>query len=139
MSLGFPALGCADSRARVTPAIRSIDSRSGAGPTLQLRPMTSAPVASRAGANSSGGVPSRLLPSSSVVICATTGSADTLRTAATAALISLRSRKVSTMNRSTPASASACACSRKYSWASSTPTLPQGSIRIPSGPTAPAT
>ena len=75
MSRGRPAFGCADSRAGVSPAMRSSVSSMCAGPMLQLMPMTSAPAACRAGANCSGGVPSRLLPSSSVVICATIGSA----------------------------------------------------------------
>ena len=57
---------------RPPTAARSVSSI-GAGPTLQFTPTTSAPRAARAGANCSGGVPSRLLPSSSVVICATIG------------------------------------------------------------------
>ena len=43
------------------------------------------------------------------------------------------------MNRSTPPSSSASACSLKNCSASSTPVLPQGSTRMPSGPIAPAT
>ena len=58
--------------------------------------------------NCSAGMPSRLLPSSPVVSCATTGRSLTLRTARIAAPISLTSRNVSSMNRSTPPSASAC-------------------------------
>ena len=46
---------------------------------------------------------------------------------------------VSRMNRSTPASRSAVACSRKNSRASSSPVGPYGSMRMPSGPMAPAT
>ena len=72
-------------------------------------------AASSAGTNVSGAAPSRLLPSSSVVICATIGRSHRLRTARIAAPISLTSRKVSRTNRSTPPSSSACACSRKYS------------------------
>ncbi len=139
MSRGRPALGCAARRMCVIDAMRSIVSSIGAGPTLQFTPMTSGPCCSRAGANCSGGVPSRLLPSSSVVICATIGRPQMLRTAAIAALTSLRSRNVSRMNRSTPPSSSACACSRKYASASSLPVLPHGSMRMPSGPIAPAT
>ena len=66
--------------------------------------MTVAPRRSSSGANRSGGVPSSVLPSSSVVICATIGRSDTLRTASIAAPISFRSRNVSRMNRSTPPS-----------------------------------
>ena len=136
-SRGWPAFGCAESFRVVTAAMRSIVSSIGAGPTAQLTPMTVAPRRSSSGVNRSGGVPSSVLPSSSVVICATIGRSETLRTASIAAPISLRSRNVSRMNRSTPPSASACACSRKYSRASSTPVLPHGSIRMPSGPIAP--
>ena len=46
MSRGLPAFGCADSRALVTAASRSIVSSIGAGPTLQLTPTTSAPRSS---------------------------------------------------------------------------------------------
>jgi hypothetical protein len=139
MSRGLPAFGCADRRARVVCASRSIVSSIGAGPMLQFTPTTSAPRRSSSGANCSGGAPSRLLPSSSMVICATMGSAQTLRTAAMAAPISFRSRNVSSTNRSTPPSASASTCSRNHASASSTPVLPQGSMRMPSGPIAPAT
>ena len=65
--------------------MRSIVSSIGAGPTAQLTPMTVAPRRSSSGANRSGGVPSSVLPSSSVVICATIGRSDTLRTASIAA------------------------------------------------------
>ena len=102
MSRGRPALGCADRRAGVTAAMRSIVSSMCAGPMLQFTPTTSAPRRSSSGANCSGGVPSRLLPSSSIVICATMGKVEILRTAAMAAPISFRSRNVSRMNRSTP-------------------------------------
>ena len=138
-SRGLPAFGCADSFNVVTASIRSIVSSIGAGPTAQLTPTTVAPRRWSSGAKRSGGVPSNVLPSSSVVICATIGRSDTLRTASIAALISFRSRNVSRMKSSTPPSASAAACSRKYSRASSTPVLPHGSMRMPSGPTAPAT
>ena len=57
----------------VRSAIRSIVSSIAAGPTLQFRPMTSAPSASSSAANCSGGVPSAVAPSSPVVICATIG------------------------------------------------------------------
>ena len=72
-SRGLPAFGCAESLRLVTAAIRSIVSSIGAGPTAQLTPMTVAPRRSSSGANRSGGVPSSVLPSSSVVICATIG------------------------------------------------------------------
>ena len=58
----------------VRSAIRSIVSSIAAGPTLQFRPMTSAPSASSSAVNCSGGVPSAVTPSSPVVSCATTGS-----------------------------------------------------------------
>ena len=134
MSRGRPAFGCALRRASTLRSIRSIVSSIGAGPTLQFTPITSAPPLSSAGANCSGGVPSRLLPSSSVVICATIGRAQTARTARMAAPISFRSRNVSSTKRSTPPSASACTCSRNHDSASSTPVLPHGSMRMPSGP-----
>ena len=94
---------------------------------------------SSSGTNASGAAPSRLLPSSSVVTWATIGRSQRLRTARIAAPISFTSRKVSSTNRSTPPSSSPRACSRKNSSASSTPVLPQGSMRMPSGPIAPAT
>ena len=75
MSRGLPALGCAESGTSHTADSRSTVSSIGAGPTLQFTPTTSAPRAARAGPNCSGGVPSRLLPSSSVVTSATIGSA----------------------------------------------------------------
>ncbi len=112
-SRGFPALGCAESLSRVTAAMRSIVSSIGAGPTAQFTPTTEAPRSSSSGAKRSGGVPSSVLPSSSVLICATIGLSDTLRTASMAAQISFRSRNVSSTKRSTPPSASAAACSRK--------------------------
>ena len=139
MSRGLPALGWAESGTSHTADRRSTVSSIGAGPTLQFTPTTSAPRAARAGPNCSGGVPSRLLPSSSVVTRATIGRVHTARAASTAAAASFQSRKVSRMRRSTPPSTSAAACSRKYSRASSMPVLPQGSMRTPSGPMAPAT
>ena len=139
ISRGRPAFGCADSFTVATCAIRSIVSSIAAGPTLQLRPTIWRRDARAPARTLSGAAPSRLLPSSSVVTCATIGSSQTLRTARIAAPISLTSRKVSSTKRSTPPSTSARACSRKNSSASSTPVLPHGSMRIPSGPIAPAT
>ena len=86
-SRGLPALGCADSCSRVTASIRSMVSSIGAGPTAQFTPMIVAPRCSSSGANRSGGVPSSVLPSSSVVICAMIGRSDTRRTASIAAPI----------------------------------------------------
>src|SRR5919202_1401170 len=106
-SRGLPALGCADNLTLVTAAMRSMVSSIGAGPTAQFTPRIVTPRRSRSGANFSGGVPSSVLPSSSVVICATIVRRDTLRTASIAAPISFRSRNVSRMKRSTPPSASA--------------------------------
>src|SRR5206468_1414033 len=108
-SRGWPALGCAESLRFVTAAMRSMVSSIGAGPTAQLTPITVAPRRSNSGVKRSGGVPSSVLPSSSVVIWATIGRSDTLRTASMAALISFRSRNVSRMKRSTPPFANACA------------------------------
>ena len=88
-SRGRPALGCATSRAGDTSAIRSIVSSIAAGPTLQLRPMTSTARAARTGVNCSGGAPSAVRPSSPVVIWATIGSRETARTPRTAAPSSL--------------------------------------------------
>jgi hypothetical protein len=138
-SRGRPAFGCTERRPLVRSAIRSIVSSIAAGPTLQFRPMTSAPIASSSAVNCSGGVPSAVAPSSPVVNCATTGFLETARTPRTAAPSSATSPKVSSMNRSTPAASSASACSRKTASASSTPVLPHGSTRTPSGPMAPAT
>ena len=56
-SRGMPAFGWALSLRRVSGAIRSMASRIVCGPTEQLRPMTSAPQASRARAMSSGVAP----------------------------------------------------------------------------------
>ena len=99
-------------RSRPARSARCVSSIA-AGPTLQFRPTTSAPSCSSCGTNSSGAAPSSVLPSSSVVTCATIGSAHRLRTARIAAPISLRSRNVSSTNRSTPPSSSAAACSAK--------------------------
>ncbi len=66
-------MGCAESLTVATCAIRSIVSSIAAGPTLQFSPTTCAPRYSSAGTNDSGAAPSRLLPSSSVVTCATIG------------------------------------------------------------------
>ena len=109
-------------------AIRSIVSSIGAGPTLQLTPMTSAPrLRSSSGANCSGGVPSRRV---AVLLGRHLRDdrqiADSARTAAIAAPSSFTSRNVSRMNRSTPPSASAAACSRKRASASSTPSPAPG-------------
>ncbi len=109
MSRGLPALGCAESHTSVTSLSRSMVSSIGAGPTLQFTPITLAPRAISSGPNFSAGVPSRLSPSSSVVICATIGRSQIRRTAVMAAPISLRSRNVSSTNRSTPPSSSAWA------------------------------
>src|SRR5262249_57071655 len=72
MLLGLPAFGWTDSFLDVTSAIRSMASSIGCGPTPQLSPTTSAPQSSRRFAKTSGGVPSRLFPSSSIDICTPT-------------------------------------------------------------------
>ena len=104
ISRGCPAFGCADSFTVATRASRSIASSIAAGPTLQLSPTTSAPQRSSSGTKASGAAPSRVFPSSSVVICATIGRSQTERTARIAAPISLTSRNVSSTKRSTPPS-----------------------------------
>ena len=78
ISRGRPALGCAESLTVATCAMRSIVSSIAAGPTLQFRPTTWAPRRFELRHERSGGAPSRLLPSSSVVTCATIGRSQTL-------------------------------------------------------------
>ena len=98
----MPALGCAAIFRVTTRAIRSMLSSITWGPTPQLIPTMSAPSFSRCGPKVSGGVPSRLLPSSSRVSCAMTGRSHNSLAARMAASISLRSVKVSRQSRSTP-------------------------------------
>ena len=124
-----------------TRAIRSIVSSIAAGPTLQFRPTTSAPQLLELAARTSRAPRRRACcrpPRSSSA--RRSGASHTLRTARIAAPISLTSRKVSSTKRSTPPSSERRAPARaKYASASSTPVLPQGSMRMPSGPIAPAT
>ena len=74
-----------------------------------------------------------------MVTWASTGRSVSERTARKAASSSLRSLKVSRQNPSTPPSSSPSTCRRKKSTASSKAVAPQGSMRMPSGPTAPTT
>ena len=74
-----------------------------------------------------------------MVICAMIGSVQTSRTARMACSASAMFEMVSMTIRSTPPSRSAAACSRKNSRASSSEVGPYGSMRMPSGPMAPAT
>ena len=137
---GMPALGCAASGKVVTARTRSIASSMATGPMLQLQPMTSAPQSASLAAKVSGSDPSRQLDSSSTVTEATMGSLGfTSRAASMAWRSSSTYPKVSRIRRSTPPSASAAICSRKAARASSNEVLPNGSMRIPSGPTEPAT
>ena len=139
-SRGMPAFGCALSLRFVTAAMRSIASRIACGPTEQLRPMTSAPHSSSVRATSSGVAPNGVSPSWPIVICAITGvESESSRAAASACSISPRSLNVSRRKQSAPPSSSACICSRKWPRASSRLVAPNGSMRTPSGPTAPAT
>ena len=117
--------------------MRSIVSSIPAGPTLQFTPITVAPSASAA-ARRLGGAPSSVLPSSSVVTCATMGRSDRLRGADD------RGDLVDVVERLEHEELHAAFeqtghLLRKYSSASSTPVLPHGSMRMPSGPMAPAT
>ena len=108
ISRGRPAFGCADELHRARPAPSARSSRaSPPGRRCSSRRRRRAPSCSRPGTNVSGAAPSSVLPSSSVVTCATIGRSQTLRTARIAALISFRSRNVSRMKRSTPPSSSA--------------------------------
>ena len=138
MSRGRPALGCADSFAWSWrgPSARSFRA---SAPDLRCssRRSRSRREPIERGTNSSGGMPSRLSPSSSVVICATIGRSDSDRTAAIAAPSSLTSRNVSRMKRSTPPSASAAACARNSAVASSTLVLPARLDADPQRPNRP--
>ena len=137
---GRPAFGCADSAFGRDPRHPLDRFEHRRGPDAAVDADDVARARSSSGTNCSGGVPSRLLPSSSVVICATIGHVAHARAPPRSRRrVSLRSRNVSRMNRSTPPSSSAAACSRKSASASSTPVLPHGSMRMPSGPIAPAT
>ena len=110
-----------------------------AGPTEQLIPATSTPHAAMAVPAVSMVVPPGVRPFSPMVTWASTGRSVSERTARKAASSSLRSLKVSRQNPSTPPSSSPSTCRRKKSTASSKAVAPQGSMRMPSGPTAPTT
>ena len=85
---------------------------SGPSPTAQLTPSIRSRPLSSSGAKRSGGVPSSVLPSSSVVICATIGRSK-IDHASMAAPISFRSRKrLEDEQVDAPPSSSACACSQ---------------------------
>ena len=121
--------------------MRSTVSSVAFGPTEQFTPITSAGHSSSRRVNTSVSVPPGRLPLSSIVICATmvmSGPAAS-RAANTASRISSRLPKVSSTSRSTPASSSTSACSRKMARASANDVGPSGSMCAPSGPIAPAT
>src|SRR6266446_2111669 len=69
----MPAFGWAARGREVTARTRSIASSIATGPTLQLMPITSMFHSERRAAKASGSEPSRQLPSSSIVTCATMG------------------------------------------------------------------
>ena len=111
------------------------------GPAEQFRPTTSTGHSSSHRVNSSVSVPSGMLPKSSMVTCATIAisAPAASRAASTASRSSWRLANVSSTSRSTPASTSASACSRKAARASPNEVGPSGSMRTPSGPIDPAT
>ena len=113
--------------------------RSSAGPSEQLMPTTSAPIASRVTAAILGEVPRKVRPSPSNVIVAKTGRSLFSRAASTAALISARSVMVSTTMMSQPAASAARAHRAKCAYASSKDMVPRGFSSVPRGPMSPAT
>ncbi len=110
---GHPAFGCALSGRRATVAISASTWAMRTGPVEQLAPITSAPASSNVRTTSIGLLPARVRPSSSKLICATTGRSQLSRAARSAISISRRSLNVSRISRSTPPSSSASICSRK--------------------------
>ena len=137
---GYPAFGCADNGVCAALAISPMESNIGCGPTLQFSPITSTRSSSSAWTISVGVTPTSVCPSSVSVIWATMGSGHASRAPCTAARISSRSRNVSRMSRSTPASDRIAACRRKAARACSGVTGPSiGVSRFPTGPMAPAT
>ena len=138
---GTPALGMALIGLEENSIIRSMVSSVALGPTEQFSPMASTGHASMVRVKVSVSVPPGRRPKSSMVTCATTGrlSPATSRAANTASRSSSRLPKVSRISRSAPPSTSASICSRKNARASANEVGPSGSMRTPSGPTAPAT
>jgi len=76
---GMPAFGWAASGLSVRRRMRSMASSMATGPTLQLQPITSTPQSISLEVKVSGLAPSRQLPSSSMVTCATNCMAGALR------------------------------------------------------------
>ena len=124
-----------------TASIRSMVSKVAFGPTEQLRPIASTGHESISRVKVSGSAPPGRWPKSSMVTWAMIGTESPIesRPASTASRSSSRLPKVSKISTSTPASASASTCSRNAARASANEVGPSGSMRTPSGPTAPAT
>ncbi len=139
--VGSPALGMALMGLEENCIIRSMVSSVALGPTEQLRPMASTGQESISRVKVSVSVPPGRCPKSSMVTWATMATSPPAASCAarTASRSSSRLPKVSRISRSTPASTSASICSRKMARASAKEVGPSGSMRTPSGPTAPAT
>ena len=136
---GMPAFGWTLIGARQFAASVSTTGISSFGPSEQFTPMMSAPRPSRMTAADCGSVPVTVRPSSLYESWQTTGRFVASFAASSAARISWMSMHVSMMRRSAPASASAFACSRNASYASSKSRSPSGSMKRPVGPIEPAT
>ena len=139
--MGSPALGMALMGFEEYCIIFSMVSRVALGPTEQFSPMASTGQESISRVNVSVSVPPGRCPKSSMVTWAITARSlpAASRAAATASRSSSRFPNVSRMSRSMPASSSASICSRNAARASANDVGPSGSMRTPSGPTAPAT
>ncbi len=139
--MGRPAFGMALIGLEVSGNMRSMVSSVAFGPTEQFRPITSTGHESISRVKASVSAPPGRWPKSSMVTCATTArsSPAASRAALTASRSSSRLPNVSRISRSTPASTSASICSRNAARASAKEVGPSGSMRTPSGPTAPAT
>ncbi len=101
--------------------------------------MTSTPASLSFEATLSGVSPNNVRSSRVKVMEAITGRLQTSRTAVAPSHISCRSLMVSSMIKSTPASARTEICSLKTWRACSGWTRPKGAKRTPNGPTSPAT
>src|SRR5690554_896473 len=118
--------------ALITPSIS-------AGPLPQLPPKATRPISCSASTAAAGLTPIIVKPRVSNVIVTTMGSELACRAPSTAARTSCRSLMVSIHSTSTPPASSAAACWAKPSRASSTLSVPSGSISSPLGPIEPAT
>ncbi len=111
------------------------------GPTLQLQPITSAPHSSSFGTNVCGSEPSRQLPSSSIVTCATIGSDCAYIARRQHRLMNLFQISECLQNQQIDA-----AFDQRFNLLAKgrrapprNEVFPRGSILVPSGPTDPAT